>query len=96
MWYIAVQRKRREEVGEMKLRFFINIAHEIRSPLTLIVSPVEDLLKKASDAEMHKSLLLIRYNANRILGLLNQLLDVRRIDKGQMRLHFAEIDIGIL
>ena len=60
LWYIAVQRKRREEVGEMKLRFFINIAHEIRSPLTLIVSPVEDLLKKASDAEMHKSLLLIR------------------------------------
>lgn len=93
LWYIAVQRKRREEVGEMKLRFFINIAHEIRSPLTLIVSPVEDLLKKASDAEMHKSLLLIRYNANRILELLNQLLDVRRIDKGQMRLHFAEIDI---
>lgn len=91
--YVAVQRKRREETGEMKLSFFINIAHELRSPLTLIVSPLEQLLKKQNDADTRKSLLTIRYNTRRILSLLNQLLDIRRIDKGQLPLRFAETDM---
>lgn len=91
--YVAVQRKRREEAGEMKLRFFIDVAHELRSPLTLIVSPLEQLLKKENDADTRKSLLAIRYNARRILSLLNQLLDIRRIDKGQFPLRFAETDM---
>ena len=77
----------------MKLQFFINIAHEIRSPLTLIVSPLEQLLKKNNDKETVKSLLTIRYNTNRILNLLNQLLDIRRIDKGQIHLQMAKTDI---
>lgn len=91
--YIAIRRKQREKAGETKLQFFINIAHEIRSPLTLIVSPLEQLLKKTNDKETVKSLLTIRYNTNRILNLLNQLLDIRRIDKGQMHLQLAETDI---
>lgn len=91
--YVSVQRKRREQVGEMKLQFFINIAHEIRSPLTLIVTPLDKLLKREYDADTTKKLLTIRYNANRILRLLNQLLDIRRIDKGQMVIRFAETDM---
>lgn len=91
--YIAIRRRQREKTGEMKLQFFINIAHEIRSPLTLIVSPLEQLLKKNNDKETVKSLLTIRYNTNRILNLLNQLLDIRRIDKGQIHLQMAETDI---
>ncbi len=91
--YIAIKRKRNEKIGEMKLQFFINVAHEIRSPLTLMVSPLEKLLKKDNDAETSKALWTIRYNANRILNLLNQLLDIRRIDKGQMRLRFTETDM---
>ena len=91
--YIAVQRKRRERIGEMKLRFFITIAHEIRSPLTLIISPLERLLKKDNDEDTTKLLQTIRYNTNRILNLLNQLLDIRRIDKGQMNLRFSKTDL---
>lgn len=91
--YMSVIRKRRERIGEMKLQFFINIAHEIRSPLTLILSPLERLLKKENDSDTNRMLLTIRYNTNRILNLLNQLLDIRRIDKGQMKLRFAEVDM---
>ena len=91
--FIAVRRKQREKIGEMKLQFFINIAHEIRSPLTLILAPLEKLMQKDNDAETGKQLSAIRYNANRILNLLNQLLDVRKIDKGQMHLHCVETDM---
>ncbi len=91
--FIAVRRKQREKIGEMKLQFFINIAHEIRSPLTLILAPLEKLMQKDNDAETGKQLSAIRYNADRILNLLNQLLDVRKIDKGQMRLHCVETDM---
>lgn len=91
--YIAARRKRREEIGEMKLQFFINIAHEIRSPLTLMTSPLEKLLKKDNDADTNKSLQTIKYNTNRILNLLNQLLDIRRIDKGQMIIRCVETDM---
>lgn len=91
--YIAAKRKRREEIGEMKLQFFINIAHEIRSPLTLMTSPLEKLLKKDNDADTNKSLQTIKYNTNRILNLLNQLLDIRRIDKGQMIIRCVETDM---
>ncbi len=91
--YVSMQRKRREQIGEMKLQFFINIAHEIRSPLTLIVTPLDKLLKREYDADTTKKLLTIRFNANRILRLLNQLLDIRRIDKGQMVIRFAETDM---
>ena len=93
MLYIAARRKRREEIGEMKLQFFINIAHEIRSPLTLMTSPLEKLLKKDNDADTNKSLQTIKYNTNRILNLLNQLLDIRRIDKGQMIIRCVETDM---
>lgn len=91
--YLSIKRKQREKIGEMKLQFFINIAHEIRSPLTLIVTPLEKLLKQEHDEKTQKALLTIRYNANRILNLLNQLLDIRRIDKGQMQLHLVETDL---
>lgn len=92
--YAAIRRRRREKIGEMKLQFFINIAHEIRSPLTLILAPLEKLQERDCDEETRKLLFMIRYNAGRILNLLNQLLDIRKIEKGQMRLHFAETDMN--
>lgn len=91
--YIAVKRKRQEQIGEMKLQFFINIAHELRSSLTLITNPLERLLKKGNDPDTDKALQTIRYNAHRILNLLNQLLDIRKIDKGQMRIRYVETDM---
>lgn len=91
--YITYKRKQREEISEMKLQFFINIAHEIRSPLTLIVSPLEKLLTMQCEPDVNKMLLTIKHNTNRILNLINQLLDIRKIDKGQMHIRCEEIDI---
>lgn len=88
-----ILRKRKEKINESKLQFFINISHEIRSPLTLILSPMEKLLKENFDTETLKTLNVIHRNSIRILGLVNQLLDVRKIDKGQMKMNYSEIYI---
>lgn len=92
--YVSLQRKRHEREGEMKLQFFINIAHEIRSPLTLIVNPLGKLLAMTHQPDIQKPLLTIQRNANRILSLADQLLDIRRIDKGQMHIRCCETDLA--
>ena len=86
-------RKRKEAVSEAQLRFFIDISHEIRSPMTLIVNPLEKLLKENHDAATTKALKTMHHNTRRILGLINQLLDMRKIDKGQMLLKCSETDM---
>ena len=95
MWFVYYvwERKRKEKLDEEKFRFFINIAHELRSPLTLIISPLEYLLKQNHGAEETKALQTMHKNSSRILSLLNQLLDIRRMDKGQLRLTFSETDL---
>ena len=82
-----------EEINEAKLQFFINISHEIRTPMTLITSPLQKLISKDSDVERQQTYRLIHRNAERILSLINQLMDIRKIDKGQMVLKFKEMDI---
>lgn len=91
--YTVYRRKKQEEISEMKLQFFINIAHEIRSPLTLILGPLEKLQRMQREPDVNKMLLTIKYNTGRILNLINQLLDVRKIDKGQMPILCEEVDI---
>lgn len=88
-----IRKKRKEQINESRLQFFINISHEIRSPLTLIISPLEKLLKENSDAETRKALQGIHRNAIRILGLVNQLLDIRKFDKGLMKLRYSETEM---
>lgn len=68
------------EMDEMKFRFFTNISHEFRTPLTLILNPTEKLLKEAQTAEQRNMLSIIQRNANGLLELVNQLLDFRKLD----------------
>lgn len=82
-----------EEINEAKLQFFINISHEIRTPMSLIISPLHELLATDTDKEHQKRLHLINRNAQRILQLINQLMDIRKIEKGQMHLGFQETEI---
>ena len=82
-----------EEMGEAKLRFFMNISHEIRTPMTLIVSPLLSLIKQDDDPHRRSIYETMRRNAERILGLINQLMDLRKIDKGQMQMHMCETDL---
>lgn len=91
--FLNVKRRHQKEISEEKIKLFINLSHEIRSPMTLIVSPLESLLKKGFDADTMKMLRLMQKNANRIINLMNQLLDMRKIEKGQLHIHCVETDM---
>jgi signal transduction histidine kinase/ligand-binding sensor domain-containing protein/DNA-binding response OmpR family regulator len=81
------------EVDEMKFRFFTNISHEFRTPLTLIISPVEKLLKGIKTDEQKSLLLIIQRNANGLLELVNQLLDFRKLDVHKDALNISVGDV---
>lgn len=81
-----IDKERQKEVNEMKLRFFINISHELRTPLTLILAPLQDILDKVNDRWVHKQLEHIQRNTNRLLHLVNQLMDYRRAELGVFNL----------
>lgn len=91
--YKVVKNKREEEMYEAKIRYFMDISHELRSPVTLMISPVETLLKQEHSPETTSQLLTVRRNAQRVLNLVDQLLDIRKIEKGKMRLVFKAVDI---
>ena len=82
-----------EEMGEAKLKFFMNISHEIRTPLTLILTPLFTLIKEDKDAHRQGIYDMMRKNSERILHLINQMMDLRKIDKGQMVMHMSETDM---
>lgn len=88
-----IDKERLKEVNEMKLRFFINISHELRTPLTLILSPLQELLEKVNDRWMRKQLEHIQKNTNRLLHLVNQLMDYRRAELEVFRLKVKHTDI---
>lgn len=81
-----------EEMSEAKIRFFVNMSHEIRTPMTLIVTPLQSLMKEDKDSHRQGIYRLMQRNADRILHLVNQMLDLRKIDKGQMAMHMSETD----
>ena len=103
--YLKIQRRKQqdrlrlqehmhaEEMGEAKLRFFMNISHEIRTPMTLIITPLLSLMKEDTDPNRRSVYQTIKRNAERILNLINQMMDLRKIDKGMMRMHMQETDL---
>lgn len=80
-----------EEINNMKFRFFTNVSHELRTPLTLIISPLEGMLKETTDELQSTRLQLMYRNAQRLLHLVNQLLDFR---KGEMSTHQLSLSEG--
>lgn len=82
-----------EQLTEAKIQFFMNISHEIRTPMTLVVSPLKHLILTDSDPERQRSYRLMERNTERIMSLINQLMDIRKIDKGMMPMNFRATDI---
>ena len=87
------ERQRRRDLEESKMQFLINATHDIRSPLTLIMGPLKKLKERLQDSESKADLDTIDKNAQRLLLLVNQILDERKIDKQQMKLSCQETDL---
>lgn len=85
--------KKTEELNQLKFKFFTNISHELRTPLTLILSPVESMLKENPQEKSLRRLNTIKTNAQRLLYLVNQLLDFRKNEMAGLTLHLSEGDI---
>lgn len=87
--------RKQKELEEAKLVFFTNISHELRTPLTLIISPLESLINHVDSHEIRTKLNLMLRNANRLLFLTNQILDIRRIMQGKETLNLCREDIVV-
>lgn len=86
--------KREKEVHQMKLDFFTNVSHELRTPLTLILGPIESLIKNtAVDKQVKDKLSSAKFNADRMLRLVGELLDFRKTETGHLEIHVAKQDI---
>jgi signal transduction histidine kinase/ligand-binding sensor domain-containing protein/DNA-binding NarL/FixJ family response regulator len=93
---IQTMARKLHEADELKLRFFTNISHEFRTPLTLILGPTESLLERENYTDTLKvkeSLSLIYKNEKRLFRLINQLLEIRRIETGSLKLKVREENI---
>ncbi len=93
-----IQQERQEamrmhELDMMKIKFFTNVSHEFRTPLTLILTPIEKILKQVKDTEQQNQFLLIQRNAKRLLNLVNQLLDFRKLEVQEIKFNPSEGDI---
>lgn len=89
-----LEREKSEELNQLKLKFFTNISHEFRTPLTLILGPLERLLEnKMLPVKVLDYLDMMNKNARRLLYLINQLMDFRKIDNGNIILKASENDI---
>ncbi len=105
LYYLHIQKTRNEEklklqehihaeeLNEQKLRSFINLSHEIRTPMTLILTPLLQLMKEDKDSHRRSTYDIIRRNSERILHLVNQIMDIRKIDKGQMDMRMSETNM---
>lgn len=85
--------RKQKELDEVKLRFFTNISHEFRTPLTLILGPIARILETDPNNVQHDIHLMIYRNANRLLQLTNRILDFRKNEKEQLRLKVEYIEI---
>jgi signal transduction histidine kinase len=93
---LDVQNRELQDLDRLKTQFFSNVSHELRTPLTLILGPVENLLARAGglDAKIHEGLILVHRNSLRLLKLINDLLDLTRLDLGGEALRNTTFPLG--
>jgi signal transduction histidine kinase/ligand-binding sensor domain-containing protein/DNA-binding response OmpR family regulator len=94
----AIEQERQEahrmhELDLMKIKFFTNVSHEFRTPLSLILAPIDKILKSPEETDQRKQLQMIRRNAKRLLNLVNQLLDFRKMEVQELKLNARRGDI---
>lgn len=84
--------QRKHEIDEMKVNFVTNVSHEFRTPLALLMLPLEKLMDEETNADKKKNLLSIYVNAKRLLNLANTLLDLQKLDSGKMKASYTMVD----
>ncbi|WP_367388555.1 ATP-binding protein [Lewinella sp. LCG006] len=93
---IRREKDRFQELDQLKSRFFANISHEFRTPLTLIMGPLNQLKEKQPDPEDRKLMGLMHRNAERLLNLINQILDLSKLEAGKMKLDLQQVNFPAL
>lgn len=86
--------KQMDEINKEKLSYFTNLAHEFKTPLTLIQGPTTQLIKQITDYEQKENLMIINRNAQYLLSLVNQLIDLRKIDSNNLMLNLTQFDFN--
>ncbi|MCR8559537.1 response regulator [Mucilaginibacter sp. BJC16-A38] len=85
--------RRMHHLDLMKIKFFTNISHEFRTPLSLILSPIDELIKTTDSPDQQHHLVMIKRNGKRLLNLVNQLLDFRKMEYNELKLSLKKGDI---
>ena len=88
------EHQREEEAKEQKLQFFMNIVHDLRTPITLISTPLQKLLSTDHDEERQRLYGTMSRNADRLLRLTDQIMDLRKIDRGKMELTCTDVALS--
>lgn len=88
-----MEEQKKREVEEMKMTFFINVSHELRIPLTLILAPLASMIKEESSSRLRLKLEMMQRNAVRLLDMVNQMLDLRRLMKNGAQLNMQHGDV---
>ncbi|WP_262245274.1 hybrid sensor histidine kinase/response regulator transcription factor [Parapedobacter soli] len=90
----AIARRKEKELYDTKIDFFTNITHEIRTPLSLIKAPLEEIMKHTDPTDTHwENLSIMERNTNRLLKLVNELLDFRKAEAKGVAVHFVQTDL---
>ena len=82
-----LERMKTEELNQVKMRFFTNVSHEFKTPLSLILGPIESLGEQIRDKRQLEQLSLMRQNGERLLRLIDQIMDLRKFENGKMKLN---------
>jgi K+-sensing histidine kinase KdpD len=89
-----LQEKREKDINEGKIQFFMNLVHDLRTPITLISTPLQKLMQVDNAPERTRLYQIINRNVGRLLSLTNQIMDLRKIDRGMMEIHCAEVPVS--
>ncbi|MBL7970159.1 MAG: response regulator [Prolixibacteraceae bacterium] len=89
----GVELSKKEEIHQAQLRFFTNISHDFRTPLSLIMATLSKLKQEGADSQYHQ---LLNSNAQRLLKLVNELMDFRTVENDKMKLHLTWVQINSL
>lgn len=90
----SIEHKKEVDIAEAKMRFFTNVSHEIRTPLTLINAPLQQLMEKEDpDSEYGQTFAMMHRNVKRLLNQVSQLLELRKMEKGQYKMNYTHFSL---